>query len=144
MRSSVDRIPCVGGIVLHASPDGPRLLLVRRGQEPAKGTWSVPGGRVEPGESDEAATAREVLEETSLAVEVGGLVGSVERDAPGGGVYVIRDFACSPAVGADVAAVRAGDDADEVGWFAPDEVRRLDCSPGLVEALTDWGVLPVV
>ena len=144
MRSSVDRIPCVGGIVVHASPDGPRLLLVRRGQEPAKGTWSVPGGRVEAGESDEAATAREVLEETALRVDVGGLVGSVERDAPGGGVYVIRDFACSPAVDADVAAVRAGDDADEVGWFTPDEVRRLDCSPGLVEALTDWGVLPVV
>ena len=41
-------------------------------------------------------------------------------------------------------AVRAGDDADEVGWFTPDEIRRLDCSPGLVEALTDWGILPVV
>ena len=134
----------MGGIVVHASPDGPRLLLVRRGQEPARGTWSVPGGRVEAGESDEAATAREVLEETSLRVDVGALVGSVERDAPGGGVYAIRDFACSPAADADVAAVRPGDDADEVGWFTPEEVRRLDCSPGLVEALTDWGVLPVV
>ena len=142
MRSSVDRIPCVGGIVVHSSPIGPRLLLVRRGQEPAKGTWSVPGGRVEAGESDEAATAREVFEETALRVDVGGLVGSVEREAPGGGVYVIRDFACSPVSDVDVTAVRAGDDADEVGWFTPDEVRRLDCSPGLVEALTEWGVLP--
>jgi 8-oxo-dGTP diphosphatase len=141
VRTPTDRIPCVGGIVLHQGPDGPRLLLVRRGQEPAKGTWSVPGGRVEVGESASVATAREVLEETALRVDVGRLVGSVERDAPGGGVYVIRDFACFPARDVDVAAVRAGDDADEVGWFTPDEVRRLDCSPGLVEALTDWGVL---
>ena len=135
-------IPCVGGIVVDDRPGEPwRLLLVRRGQEPATGTWSVPGGRVEPGESDEAATAREVLEETGLRVDVESLVGAVERDAPGGGVYLIRDYACRPASGADVAAVRAGDDADDAAWFTAEEVRRLDCSPGLVEALTAWHVL---
>jgi ADP-ribose pyrophosphatase YjhB (NUDIX family) len=134
----------VGGIVVDERPDGPLLLLVRRGQEPARGTWSVPGGRVEAGESDQVATAREVLEETALRVEVGGLVGSVEREAPGGGIYVIRDYACRPARGVELTAVRAGDDADDVGWFTPGEVRGLDCSPGLVEALTDWGVLPLV
>lgn len=131
------RIPCVGGIVR----DGDRLLLVRRGQEPARGTWSVPGGRVEPGETDEQATAREVLEETGLRVVVAGLVGTVERDAPGGGVYVVNDYACRPAAGADPVAVRASDDADDAGWFTDAEVWRLDCSPGLVEALTEWGVL---
>ncbi len=132
------RIPCVGGIVRH----GGRLLLVKRGQEPARGTWSVPGGRVEAGETDEQATAREVLEETGLRVVVGGLVGTVERDAPAGGVYVISDYACHPAPGADPDAVRAGDDADDAAWFTAEEVRRLDCAPGLVEALTSWGVLP--
>jgi 8-oxo-dGTP diphosphatase len=132
------RIDCVGGIVVDT--DG-RLLLVRRGLEPAKGRWSVPGGRVEPGESDAEATAREVLEETALVVEVGTLAGGVERDAPGGGVYVIRDYVCRPTRGADPSAVRAGDDADEAAWFTPDEVRRLDTSPGLVDALVDWGVL---
>src|SRR6187200_2672799 len=60
----MERIRCVGGIVRY---DG-RLLLVRRGREPARGTWSVPGGHVEPGESDLEATAREVLEETGLVV----------------------------------------------------------------------------
>jgi 8-oxo-dGTP diphosphatase len=133
----MQRIPCVGGIVR----DGDRLLLVRRGRAPARGTWSVPGGRVEAGESDAEATAREVLEETGLAVEVGDLAGSVERDAPGGGVYVIRDYRCRPARDADVTAVRAGDDADDAGWFTAAELRALDTAPGLVEALESWGVL---
>jgi ADP-ribose pyrophosphatase YjhB (NUDIX family) len=132
------RIDCVGGIVLDG--DG-RMLLVRRGTEPAKGTWSVPGGRVEAGESDATATAREVLEETGLPVRVGRLVGTVERDAPRGGVFVIRDFLCTPEEGADLAAVHAGDDAADAAWFTADEVAALDTAPGLVAALTEWGVL---
>lgn len=133
------RIECVGGIVVA---DDARLLLVRRGQEPAVGTWSVPGGRVEAGESDSVATAREVLEETGLRVEVGRLVGTVERDAPGGGVYVIRDYLCHPEDDADPALVRGGDDATDAAWFTPAEVADLDTAPGLVDALTEWGMLP--
>ena len=135
------RVDCVGGIVVA---DG-RLLLVQRGQEPARGSWSVPGGRVEPGEQDAAATAREVLEETGLHVEVGPLAGTVERDAPGGGLYVIRDYLCRP-LATDPRGRRptAGDDADDAGWFTPAEVAALDTSPGLVEALTAWGVLPAL
>jgi 8-oxo-dGTP diphosphatase len=136
------RIDCVGAIIVDDRPgEALRLLLVLRGQEPAKGRWSVPGGRVEAGESDEAATAREVLEETGLRVQVGRLVGAVEREAPIGGVYVIRDYLCRAVPGADLAAVRAGDDADDARWFTPEEIANLSCSPGLVEALTAWGVL---
>src|SRR3954452_15297332 len=136
------RIDCVGGIVLDEPPgEDVRLLLVLRGQEPSKGRWSVPGGRVEPDEDDATATAREVLEETGLSVQVGRLVGSVERDAPAGGVYVIRDYLCRVAAHADPAAVRAGDDADDARWFTPSEIADLPCAPGLVEALTEWGVL---
>lgn len=132
------RVDCVGGIV---TDDRGRLLLVRRGQEPAKGSWSIPGGRVEAGETDAAATAREVLEETGLAVVVGDLVGIVERDAPAGAVYVIRDYRCAVGSGVDPDAVRAGDDADDAAWFSPAEVAELDTAPRLVEALTEWGVL---
>lgn len=130
---------CVGAVV--TGTDG-RILLVRRGNEPARGCWSVPGGRVEPGERDPDATAREVMEETGLPVVVQDLLGTVERDAPDGSVFVIRDYRCLPSDGADPAGVVAGDDATEVGWFTPEEMRDMNCVPGLVDALLDWGVLP--
>lgn len=132
------RVDCVGGIVV--GEDG-RILLIKRGQEPARGCWSVPGGRVEPGEDHLTATAREVAEETGLRVLVGDLAGTVERDGPDGSVFVISDYRCTPAGGADVEAVRADDDADDAGWFTPEQVRTLDCAPGLVAALEEWGVL---
>lgn len=132
------RIPCVGAVVV----DGGRLLLVLRGREPAAGLWSIPGGKVEPGESLEEAIRREVLEETALAVVVGEYAGTVERDAPDEAVFVIHDYRAAVAPGADPDAVQAADDAADVGWFTPDEVRALDCVPGLVDALTGWGVLP--
>lgn len=130
---------CVGGIV--TGRDG-RILLVKRANEPARGSWAVPGGRVEPGEDDQTATAREVLEETGLRVRVHDLVGTVERDAPDGSVFVIRDYRCAPDDGADPDRVKAGDDAADVGWFTLSELAQLDCAPGLVEALEQWGVLP--
>jgi len=131
-------IACVGAVVVD---DAGRYLLVRRGREPSKGLWSIPGGKVEPGESDEQATAREVLEETGLRVTVGDFVGHVERPAPGGRVFSIRDFVCRPAPYADTGAVRAGDDAADVGWYSAAEVRTLATAPGLVDALEEWGLL---
>lgn len=127
-------MPCVGAIVRGA--DG-RLLLVRRANPPAPGSWSLPGGRVEPGESDADAVRREMAEETGLAVVVGPVIGTVERPGPGLATYVIRDHACT-VVGGEL---RAGDDASDAGWFAADELARLRTAPGLVEALTAWGVL---
>ena len=130
------RVDCVGGIVTDGTG---RLLLIRRGKEPSRGCWSVPGGRVESGETLEAATGRELLEETGLHVRVGALVGTVEREAPDGSTFVIYDFACTP-IGPSRHVV-AGDDADDVGWFTPEQLLTLDCAPGLVEALVEWGVL---
>ena len=129
------RVPCVGAVV--QAEDG-RLLLVRRGRPPARGRWSLPGGHVEPGESEEQAVVREVAEETGLVVTVGTLVGRVEREGPGGSVYDIADYACSVGGG----TLRPGDDAADVQWVDAASLRRLPTSDGLVEALTAWSVLP--
>ena len=132
------QIPCVGAIVLDE--DG-RILLVRRANPPAQGLWSIPGGRVEPGEGDEQAVVRELAEETGLRGRVVHEVGTVTRDAPLGGIYVIRDYLMTVADDPGSAQPRAGDDALDAAWFAPEELRDLDTSAGLVEALQEWGLL---
>ena len=125
------------GAVVH--DDRGRLLLVRRGNPPSRGLWSVPGGRVEPGESEVDAVVREVAEETGLQVSVGTLVGRVR--IPGDGVvFTVADYACSPARPGQVPV--AGDDAADVAWVDAAALAALPCTPGLVAALTGWGVLP--
>lgn len=129
-------IPAVGAVVQDATG---RLLVILRGKEPAMGCWSLPGGRVEPGETHEQAVVREVAEETGIAVRVLREVGTVHRDAPGGGTYAIRDFLAEPT---GDRTPTAGDDARDARWVTPAELAALATSPGLMEALHDWGVLP--
>ena len=131
MSASV--IPCVGAIVA----DGHRLLMIKRGHEPGAGLWSIPGGRIEPGESDAEAVVREMIEETGLTVEVGRLIGRVQRPGLNGAVIDIRDYAATVTGG----TLRAGDDAADARWVAPGELESLDITEGLIDALTDWGVL---
>lgn len=119
--------------------DEGRLLVVHRAGEPAAGQWSVPGGRVEAGESDEQAVRREVLEETGLHVMVGMRVGTVQRPGPGGVVYDIRDYACSLTVATTPVP---GDDAMAVRWASRQELKSLDLVDGLWESLLEWGMLP--
>ena len=128
-------IPCVGAVCIN---DG-TLLLIQRGQPPAQGMWSLPGGRVEPGESAVDAVVREVREETGLDVRVIREVGTVVRDAPDGDRYVIDDFLV--AVTCDDEP-RAGDDAIDVGFFDEQAMAHLPLTPGLLTALADWGVWP--
>jgi 8-oxo-dGTP diphosphatase len=125
------------GALVH--DDEGRLLVVRRGREPGRGLWSVPGGRVEPGESDAAAVEREVLEETGLHITVGVWVGTVIRDGPAGSSYDIRDYAAALA---GPASPVAGDDADEVRWVSRAELATLDLVEQLWETLAGWGMLP--
>jgi ADP-ribose pyrophosphatase YjhB (NUDIX family) len=127
-------IPCVGAVIRD---DAGRLLLVRRGHEPDRGLWSVPGGRVEPDETDEEAVVREVREETGLIVAPGPLVGSVLRPGGPGTRLDIRDYAVTVTGG----TLAAGDDADDVMWASPDELGALPLTDGLLTALRGWGVV---
>ena len=129
-------IPCVGAVVFD---ERGRLLLIKRANPPAQGSWSLPGGRLEPGEQAREGVIREVLEETGLKVSVRREVGTVTRPAPTGDTYVIRDFLCQVR-GHD--RVIAGDDAADARFFEPPEIHSIDTSEGLLEALEQWGLLP--
>jgi 8-oxo-dGTP diphosphatase len=123
----------VGAIVVRDEA----LLMVRRAQEPARGLWSVPGGKVERTEYLVDAVRREVREETGLEIEVGDLAGFFEVIGKEDH-YVILDFLATYE-GDD--SPQPGDDVDRVRWVPLDEVATLDCTPRFVELLTAWGVL---
>jgi 8-oxo-dGTP diphosphatase len=115
-----------------------RLLLVQRGHDPEAGRWTLPGGRVEPGESPARAAAREVTEETGLVVAVGREWLVLERPAGPDAVFEIHDFVAEPVGG----ALRAGDDAADAGWFTPAELARLPLTTGLLAHLRAAGFIP--
>jgi 8-oxo-dGTP diphosphatase len=127
-------IPCVGAVV---TDEQGRLLMIKRGHEPGAGLWSIPGGRIEPGETDTEALVREMLEETGLAVQVGPLIGRVQRPGLDGAVIDIRDYAATVTGG----TLRPGDDAADARWVDRADMGSLEITEGLIEALTSWGVL---
>ncbi len=104
-----------------------RVLLIRRGQAPLLGEWSLPGGVLECGETLREAVAREAREETGLVVESGEMLGVYERLIRGDEArvryhYVLIDFLCHP-TGGDL---KAGSDAAEVRWFTREELPALN------------------
>lgn len=119
----------VGAVIV----DGDRVLLVRRGQEPLKGEWSLPGGVLELGETLEQGVCREVLEETGLGVEVVSIVEVLDRivtqptDEEGRVApdenrirfhYVLIDYLCRAVSG----ELRASSDADDARWVLREEL----------------------
>ncbi len=104
-----------------------QVILVRRGKEPSKGDWSIPGGLVNVGETLRDAAIREAFEETGLEVEPTDLVELVERifRDDSGRVqyhYVLADFLCRVRKG----NLLAGSDALDAKWFRPDELPDLN------------------
>jgi len=109
------------------------ILLVRRARSPAKGFYSLPGGRVEFGESLHAALHREIDEETGLRIEIAGLAGwrEVLPATAGGGHYLIMSFAARWTAN----DVLLNDELDDFKWLAPDGLGDLKLTGGLVEVI---------
>jgi len=110
-----------------------KILLVRRARSPAKGVYSLPGGRVEFGESLHAAAQREVDEETGLKIDIVGLAGwrEVLPAAGGGGHYLIMSFAARWIAMEPV----LNEELDDFKWLAPEALGDLKLTVGLPEII---------
>ncbi|PAU78591.1 NUDIX hydrolase [Halomonas salipaludis] len=114
------------------------ILMVKRLNPPEAGLWSVPGGKVEPGESLPDAAAREAFEETGLRVEVGQRLWTAQLAWDDDIVYELHDFAASPIGG----VLQAGDDAAEVRWVPADQISSMPLVAALLEHLRAAGLAP--
>ena len=107
-------VPAVGVVCLR----GDEVLLIRRGRAPRLGEWSLPGGRVEPGERTVETALRELIEETGVSAEILGLIEVVDGIFPADGRhYVLIDYAARWTGGEPV----AGDDAAEAAFVSIEE-----------------------
>jgi 8-oxo-dGTP diphosphatase len=114
-------VPAVGVVCLR----GDEVLLIRRGKPPRQGEWSLPGGRIEPGERAVDAASRELVEETRVTARITGLIDVVDGLFADAGLhYVLIDYAAEWVSGEPV----AGDDALEARFVPLEQV----------EALIDW------
>jgi ADP-ribose pyrophosphatase YjhB (NUDIX family) len=115
--------------------------VILRGHEPGQGLWSIPGGRIEPGETAEEAVVREVREETGLDVFCGPLLGTAELPGLDGAIVDIRDYRAFMGPGSTEVAT-AGDDAAEVRWVSDAEAAAMDergeVTRGLLTTLRSW------
>jgi len=113
----------VGAVIV----DRGHAVLVRRGTEPLRGEWSIPGGVLEIGETLRAGAEREALEETGLTVKAGEVLGVFDRVVPGENGrtrfhYVLIDFLCQRISG----ELHAGGDAAEARWVTLDELPTIE------------------
>jgi ADP-ribose pyrophosphatase len=125
----------IAGVGVVVFKDG-KILAIKRGQEPGKGKWSIPGGRIELGETAQEAGIREVSEECSIEVRIERVLDAVSniiRDEEGLIKYhfVIIDLLAKYISG----ELRAQSDAEECRWVTPEEITKLDLTPLLREML---------
>ncbi|MFV1960794.1 MAG: NUDIX hydrolase [Acidimicrobiia bacterium] len=124
----MSEVPLVGvGVVLV---ENGRLLLIKRGNEPGKGLWAVPGGKVRIGETLKAAAQREAAEETGLNVDVGDVAWVGEHLTDTHHIVLIDFYA--KATGGELAA---SDDAEEVEWVPLDAVDSYPLTPTMVDLI---------
>jgi len=132
-----DQRPILAASAVVHDDEG-RILLIQRANPPDQGCWTLPGGRVEPGETLEQASIREVEEETGLTIRIIREVGELEVPTGDGGVYEIHDFLAECVQGTAVAS----DDASAIGWFRKAELSEMPLTPDLLLYLERYGVYP--
>ena len=125
----------VGGVVLR----GDHVLLIRRGRDPMRGTWSLPGGALELGETIAEGVQREVWEETGLRVRPVSLVATLDRllrDEAGAVQfhYVLVDWCCVPLTSEPVEPI-CGDDALDARWVPIAELASYDLSEVILDVI---------
>ena len=127
----------MGAVVIHND----RILLVKRGKQPAQGEWAIPGGSVELGETLQAAVEREIHEETGVTIRAGKIIYTFDSIVMDGNRtrfhYVILDFEASYVAGEP----RAGDDVLEAGWFGPGQLKTLGVNSRTLHLLAQIGFI---
>ncbi|SMB92991.1 mutator mutT protein [Thermanaeromonas toyohensis ToBE] len=128
----------VGAVIIREE----KLLLVLRGQPPAQGLWSIPGGRVEAGETLSQALEREVAEECGIVIQVGppiAVLDSIYLDELGRVKYhfVLVDFWARYVSG----ELRPASDVAEARWIALKEIRKYELTSGTLDLLQHLGLL---
>lgn len=125
-------ILAVSGLIIHEN----RVLLVKRKEQPGKGYWSLPGGKLELGETMEQALLRELQEELGILIRIQELLGVY--DAIGPGYHFV--IACYRAQ-ALCTELRPGSDVLDAGWFSRDQLLKLELTSTCWRALKDAGFI---
>ena len=110
-----------------------QVLLIKRGKAPGKGLWSLPGGKIEGGETAEAAAARELFEETQVVARFVRAMGPYEIMQDTIVIYSITCFAGLYVSGTAI----SGSDAAEVAWVYPQQLAALELAPNIAQAIAD-------
>jgi ADP-ribose pyrophosphatase len=128
----------VGAITIHRG----RILLVKRGIEPSRGLWAIPGGTLNLGETLQECAAREILEETGITIKVGKCLYvfdffEYDDNRKIKFHFVVVDFAGEYISGQP----KAADDAEEARWLKPEELNKLPVSKNTLAALKEIGFI---
>ncbi|MBC7113132.1 MAG: NUDIX hydrolase [Candidatus Methanomethyliales bacterium] len=138
----------LGGLRLREYPERPlvgvgvilvkdrQILLVKRGHEPNKGLWSIPGGLIKLGETAKEAAIREVKEETGLEVSIGAVAGVFDVIIRDGSSKIKYHYVIIDYFGEVIGGIlRAGTDVIDARWFGLDELNNIETSPTVRKAL---------